>query len=639
MTFQRSILSLSIAALMYGYSGSAMGENAQTDNKPEETIVVLGNKHQNNGAPAGKSEFIHADEFSPSVSNLSELVASTPGAELSGQGGLFQVYALRGMSRWRVLTQIAGVPIHTERRAGTAASFISPWLIEQVEVIKGPISTLYGSGGMAGLTQLTPRHFDGINLQTGYGGSGGVRFENIGWGNDQYSFGLNHRKEKNAQTAKGQTINNHFEQTSASLLGNWSLSNDIDSQLMVIYSRGKDIGKANNEDFETEKYINYPEENHLLGQFALVAEDDWQARFGLHQQDLTTQTTRFGKRINTVQTEAVDYSLSFVKQWQQNDIEGQWGFEQEFRDNIKADENEVSLKSDDTFDYDILDAKQYNAALFASGNYQWSQWTFTLGGRMSYIKQSSGFTGVEHQDRSDNAFTYFASGAYKLNEHWRVTSSVSSGFRFPTVTERFYNGMTARGQTFGNPNLAPEKALNYELGLALNQTDYSLEVNAFSNHIEDYIERINIDDDTRTYQNLDEGTINGVEFGFNHQLNDLLSYQLSGHHLTGEDENGDPIGDISPNKLQVSMNLNLEQWQARLSLKHRFSHDDIASGEQALDSVNLVNANLTYHLSDSWQVSIWADNLLNKDYVLTSDSKSAFAQERQLGLSISWNLN
>jgi outer membrane receptor protein involved in Fe transport len=633
MNARRIVINVSIVALLCGFVGTVhANDNARTI----ETVSVIGNKHQNTSAPTGKSEFIDFTEFSPSVANLSELVADTPGAELSGQGGLFQVYSLRGMSRWRVLTQIAGIPIHSERRAGTAASFISPWLMQQVEVIKGPVSTLYGSGGMAGITQISPRQFSGINLETGFSIDDQTKLQNFGWGNENYSLGLSHRQEKNKTTPSGQVINSHFEQTSASFLGNWSVNENLDSQLLVVSSLGKDIGKANNEDFQNKKLTVYPEEKHLLTQFGLVSTDDWQARISIHKQDLSTQVTRFDKRINTVDTQATDYSLNFLQQFQGDVVDGQWGLEQEFRDNINARESELNLKTDERSGSSILAAAQFNSALFGNLNYQLDDWSFSAGGRLSYINQKSEVS--SHTDKSDQSLTGFASAAYQLTSDWQINSSISTGFRFPTVTERFYNGMTARGNTYGNADLVAETAQNYELGLVYKNANQQLQFNGFNNQIKNYIERVNIDDDNRTYQNRHQGTIKGMEFSFNQQINDALSFGLSGHHLSGENEAGNALADISPNKLQLSMKYLQDDWQANLRVKHRFAHDDVASGEQSLEAVNIVKASFSYDLSDAWQLSFWANNLLNKAYVLTSDSKSAFSAERQFGINISWSV-
>ena len=410
-------------------------------------------------------------------------------------------------------------------------------------------------GGMAGVTQITPRQFNGTFAQTTFGSDNHSQGQNFGWGNDQLSFGLSRREDEDGKTPSGDPLNNHFEQISGSFIANHDWNNTLSSQLLLLSSKGSDIGKTNNEDFINSKYTVYPDETHHLAQFALVSSNDWQARIALHKQSLTTQVTRFNKRINTVENQATDYSLSFLQRWQVDDLDGQWGYEQEYRDNIDATESEHSLTGAEPLNYHVLAANQLNSALFANVNFDYQNISFTTGGRYSYIKQRSQLAQPEHNQKSDQALTAFASAAYKLDSNWTVSASASSGFRFPTVTERFFNGTTARGTTLGNVDLAPETALNLELGLSFQSQRQKLEVNLFNNQIKDYIERINIDDDVRSYQNLDEGTIKGAEFGFTYHLNDSFSYVLSGHHIQGEDQDGATLADISPNKLQLEIKL------------------------------------------------------------------------------------
>lgn len=631
-------LPLSLIALCCGLviaSPMTLAEQKDTT-KNTESIQIIGKKHQNTSAPSGQSEFIDYSEFSPNVINLSELVANTPGAELNGQGGLFQVYSLRGMSRWRVLTQYAGTPINTERRAGTAASFISPWLIGQVEVLKGPVSTLYGSGGMAGVTQISPRQFDGTFVETSFGSNSHSSTQNIGWGNDSISLGLSHRNDKDSYTPSGQRLNSHFTQTSGQAIFNWALTDDIDSQVILLSSKGTDIGKTNNEDFLNSKYTIYPDESHHIVQWGLVAENDWQARISVHKQKLTTQVTRFDSRVNTVDNKATDYSLSFVKQWQFDDINGQLGFEQEYRTDIDAKEREQSLTGGSNYNYHLLSANQLNSAAFASINYDINNWSFTTGARFSYLDQQTDLATDGDSKTTDSTVTGFASAAYKFNDNWRLNSAISTGFRFPTVTERFFNGTTARGITLGNANLDAETATNIELGFAYTTQKVNWQVNVFNNRIEDYIERINLDDETRSYQNLDSGTIKGIEMGFDFQVSDSFSYSLSGHSIEGEDQDGATLADISANKLQLGLNYDQENWQARMTVKHRFAQNNVVAGDQPLAAVDIVNMNVRYDLSEQWQLTLWGNNLLDKEYVLTSDSKSALSAERQWGISISW---
>ena len=46
-----------------------------------------------------------------------------------------------------------------------------------------------------------------------------------------------------------------------------------------------------------------------------------------------------------------------------------------------------------------------------------------------------------------------------------LTGQVSRGFRDPTLSERYYRGVTGRGFVTGNPDLDPERSLQYDVAL------------------------------------------------------------------------------------------------------------------------------------------------------------------------------
>ena len=68
-------------------------------------------------------------ELAVPASTPAELAAHTSSVSENGQGGLFQVLSVRGVSRHRVRTLLAGVPLAAERRAGVSASFVDPRLL------------------------------------------------------------------------------------------------------------------------------------------------------------------------------------------------------------------------------------------------------------------------------------------------------------------------------------------------------------------------------------------------------------------------------------------------------------------------------------------------------------------------------
>ncbi|WP_141235539.1 TonB-dependent receptor [Pseudoalteromonas sp. NBT06-2] len=60
---------------------------------------------------------------------------------------------------------------------------------------------------------------------------------------------------------------------------------------------------------------------------------------------------------------------------------------------------------------------------------------------------------------------YSLSNTYLLSENLKFHSEFSTGFRFPTLSELYFNGETPRGTTLGNINLEPETSRT--LGIAL----------------------------------------------------------------------------------------------------------------------------------------------------------------------------
>jgi vitamin B12 transporter len=63
---------------------------------------------------------------------------------------------------------IDGVKINPGTIGGAALQHIRPELIERVEVVKGPLSTLYGSGAIGGVVNIiTKRAEGGLEAQAG----------------------------------------------------------------------------------------------------------------------------------------------------------------------------------------------------------------------------------------------------------------------------------------------------------------------------------------------------------------------------------------------------------------------------------------------------------------------------------------
>ena len=96
---------------------------------------------------------------------IGDWLATDPSLSLNGQGGLLQSFSVRGMSRYRIRTEIDGVPIITDRAAGNSASFLPPTLVRAVSAQMGGSSSLFGSDAMGGVVSVQTREFAQLNFE------------------------------------------------------------------------------------------------------------------------------------------------------------------------------------------------------------------------------------------------------------------------------------------------------------------------------------------------------------------------------------------------------------------------------------------------------------------------------------------
>lgn len=133
------------------------------------------------------------------ATSVPELLKKVPGVSLANNGGPGQNSALymRGTNSNHVLVLIDGIRVDSVSSGGAALQDLPLELIERIEVVRGPRSSLYGSEAIGGVIQIFTRKGTGSGARpffsAGYGshdsysGSAGLTG---GAGNACYSLGL-----------------------------------------------------------------------------------------------------------------------------------------------------------------------------------------------------------------------------------------------------------------------------------------------------------------------------------------------------------------------------------------------------------------------------------------------------------------
>ncbi|GAB5384186.1 MAG: hypothetical protein Alis3KO_13090 [Aliiglaciecola sp.] len=562
--------------------------------------------------------------------SIAELFTASPSVNFNGQGGLLQTLSIRGLSRWRIQTMIEGVPIHSERRSGNAAEFIAPGMVGSAYVLSGAASTQLGSGALGGGIDLqlaattTPTLSTTLDLQQDYRSIqtlGGRVLEN-----SRLYWGGSLRHANNGKDSANQPLFNGFEQ-SVIWIRQTSEEYSISDALFVI-SSANNIGKANSDPINS-RLTRYPNNDHWLAKLDF----DWlNAGVYAHKARLDTSIVRPEQRTNSLQNAALGWGArvgdtSFIGNWQLD-----WQLAFDARRGVKASEQEATAEGELVFDRTNLDAHQQAWSLSTDIVRQLKDWRVATGVRLEHIAQHSDVgTSLSVSDSNLSAFLV---AKKQWSQSWSTRYYLSSAFRTPTLTERFFFGNTPRGISQGDANLETENAKNIQLDIDYQGQHVSLGVSVFHQQIDNYIERIDLSSLLQQYVNLGDAEIDGVSYQSHWILSPNLYLKLHGQWLWGEDNNGMPINDVSPHQHTIKLGWHQDSHELWINMAYRHAHRRVGSSELPTKKVVHFRAGYQHMLSPSLSMRVLASNITDKVYAVSTDDLAPNA----LGPNIEFNL-
>jgi len=416
------------------------------------------------------------------------------GVELNGQGGLKQSYNIRGFSRARIKTEIDGIPIITDRRAGNSASFLPPEFITSIYLQKGPSSTLYGSGAMGGVLSLSTTSNSLANVGMTYQPQDNSKQWHAIFTNDEITLGLLQRKASNSSAANEAQLNSQLKQSTATINYNKQWQN-IELNASSIISQGKNIGKSS-ATFPQQRISLYPQDDHWLSQIKLSNAKDWQVQLFHHNQAWQSQVTRLSDTSsleNISRRNLTDYQATTIGGLGSIIIsEFTLGFEWLGRRNIKISEQEFDKNLQPVWQQQATNANQDTYSAFIERSWDFNRLNLNFGVRYDQVKLEQKLS-FKYEELDDNFISTAVSGNYVFNQHHQLSGEVATAFRFPSVSELFFSGETPRGNTQGNSELEPEESLGFQLNYRFKLNEQlSLLANSYFYLVDNYIERFQL---------------------------------------------------------------------------------------------------------------------------------------------------
>ncbi|MGZ5081238.1 MAG: TonB-dependent receptor domain-containing protein [Usitatibacter sp.] len=143
---------------------AALGAQAQSGNlqypRNLDTVIVTATRSLAGGFTLRDATFITRDEIESAGSlSLGELLERRAGVELRATGGPGQPQGIfiRGAGAAQTLVLIDGLRVGSATQGTTSIENIPLEMIERIEVVKGPMSSLYGSEAAGGVIQIFTR--------------------------------------------------------------------------------------------------------------------------------------------------------------------------------------------------------------------------------------------------------------------------------------------------------------------------------------------------------------------------------------------------------------------------------------------------------------------------------------------------
>ncbi len=437
---------------------------------------------------------------------LVDALAAVPGLRVvqSGGAGSQTSVFIRGTNSNHVLVLRDGIPINDPGDPGGAFNFGIDTLedVERIEVVRGPLSSLYGSGAIGGVINLITRHGraapHGHLVLAGGAPSQLLAQGDVAGGFGIYDYAANvegfstrgfdqtPRREASVYTGE---VDGDRAKTAQAELGATILPDTRISVLLRARDSQYGYDEVVNTAYDGGNTTGY--DASLFGRLGLTSK----LFDGFWDTSLYLSHLQEDRRYSVTLDSQDPNQASGDSRYHGRRTDGQWNNTLHFQDYGVLTANSLTFgyehqsdQSDTKVDTNSVDGR-YLSAVHAHDDIDSG-----YAGVQSTLYKRLALTGQLREDGTTiagDAFTWRAGGVLDLPELLsHIKASYGTSFRAPALYDRY--GIDSYGYV-GNPNLRPERGAGYEAGfntdlpITRDQT-VTVGVEYFRNRIRDLIE-------------------------------------------------------------------------------------------------------------------------------------------------------
>ena len=654
-TVSRKLIPLT-AAILSALAASVHADDAKQD---IEVIVVSasGSEQMLKEAPASISVIDRSQLEKRFYRDLTDALTDVPGVVVTG-GGDRKDISLRGMASQYTLILIDGQR-QTSRETrpnsdgpGVEGAWTPPIsAIERIEVIRGPMSSLYGSDAIGGviniITRKTPEQWYGEvrldstiqersesgNINQGsFFAAGGLIPEILGVqvsgqlskrDEDDFSAGFRGKEQSNlkAKFILTPSINHEImfeagrgEQTIDATLG----------KTVAALAAGESCGRRGCPESSTSEYEQQT--------FSL-------SHNGFYDFGSSRSYLKYDKFDNTSREMFVENT----------DAQTSWSLPIFTAHNSTVGAAYLKEALDDYTSNKISELTHIE-------NEQWSVFAEDEWSATKDFKLTTGLR-YDHDGNFSGHWSPRLYGVYSATKDLTIKGGISTGFRAPNIRQSTPSwGQVSRGgNIYGNADLSPEQSVNYEMGVYYDvNRDLNVSSTIFYNEFDDKITRIScpltqctdgpneFGSQPTTYINVDKAVTQGFEFTVSYDITSDIDVRANYTYTESEQKSGEykgsPLNQLPKHILQTSLN-----WQAsdkfgswlRVHYRGEESQPTTGPSQSSLIAPDYTLADIggNYNITRTIKLGFGVYNIFDKD--ITEDEYGYVEDGRRYWASLS----
>ncbi|OKP05616.1 ligand-gated channel protein [Xenorhabdus eapokensis] len=633
-------------------------------NNSEDKIVVTtasGFQQKIEDAPASISVVSREQLETKAYRDVTDALKDVPGVVVTG-GGSSSDISIRGMSSQYTMILVDGKRVDTRstRPNSDGSGIEQGWLpplssIERVEIVRGPMSSLYGSDAMGGVINIITRKV---------------------------------QKEWHV-SLRGDTTFTESKNSGNSYQTNAYAAGPLIDGLLGLKVNG--LFSHRNED----KFIGGFKEQEIrngAATFSLTPDEQnsFDFEIGRYEQDRDTTAGKSSKvndisrykRNNYSITHTGTYNFGSMSSYIQRDESNNPEREMKFADTLFSNQTTFSLgdhtlSAGGQYRYENLQDNE-NKMMSAKGVNKLTRWSWALFAEDEWqMTNDLALTGGVRLDKDEIFGTHWTPrlyGVWHADEQWTIKGGVSTGYRSPNLRQVAPNWWQATGGTGGNqiimsnPNLKPEKSVTKEIGVIWNNQD-SLNV-SFTVYHTDFKDKITesviclknspeCPPGTGTFNivrgrtNVSKAAMFGVETSMNWDVAANWSLAMNYTYTNTEQKSGEyegkPLNEMPKHMANATLNWQtLPEMQTWVRMNFRSKSSDFLSRRTKIvgnkmslsmgdghPSYTFFDLGMTYNVTKNLRVLGGVYNIFDKR--VTSETHDAVLDGRRYNIGINYD--